>query len=393
MKKRIAWLNFAGVLAAMLLAGAGCRRNAPAQVAPPPAPVTVTQPVQREVVEWDEYPSRLDAVDMVEIRSRVTGYVDSIHFKEGAEVKKGDLLAIIDPRTYQMELDNAAAELEQAKSKLELAKNDAERAKRLLESKAISAEEADSRSKSVNQNVAAVQSATAMHQMAKVNMDYTHITAPIDGRIGRKLITEGNLVNGNQGQTSLLTTIVSMDPIYCYFDADERSVLKYQQLAREGKGENFQGGNVPCEVELANETGFPHKGVLDFVDNRVDPATGTLQVRAKLPNPGPDHVLQPGFFARIRVPGSAKYQALMIPDLAVGTDQSQKFVCVVNDKNIVEYKMVRLGPVMDGMRVVRSGLSTNDWVIINGLMSARPGSPVVPTRSAAGAETNAMAKP
>lgn len=381
MKIRFTFLKLAGFSAALVLLDAGCQKSAGPPGAPPPAAVTVSQPVQREVVEWDEYPGRLDAVDMVDIRSRVTGYLESIHFKEGAEVKKGDLLYVIDPRPYQTDFDHTAADVEQARSKLELAKNDLERAKKLLESKAISAEEADSRSKSVSQDEAAVQSAVAMHEMAQLNLDYTHITAPINGRIGRKLVTEGNLVNGSMGQTTLLTTIVSMDPIYCYFDADERSVLKYQQLAREGKGEDFLGGKVLCEVELANETSFPHKGVLDFVDNRVDPATGTLQVRAKLPNPGPDHVLQPGFFARIRVPGSTKYEALLIPDLAVGTDQSQKFVCTVNDKNIVEYKMVQLGPVMDGMRVVRSGLQTNDWVIINGLMSARPGSLVVPTRA------------
>jgi RND family efflux transporter MFP subunit len=277
MKIRFTVPILAGFSAALVLLGAGCQKSAGPPGAPPPAAVTVSQPVQREVVEWDEYPGRLDAVDMVDIRSRVTGYLESIHFKEGAEVKKGDLLYVIDPRPYQTDFDHTAADVEQARSKLELAKNDLERAKKLLESKAISAEEADSRSKSVSQDEAAVQSAVAMHEMAHLNLDYTHITAPINGRIGRKLVTEGNLVNGSMGQTTLLTTIVSMDPIYCYFDADERSVLKYQQLAREGKGEDFLGGKVLCEVELANETSFPHKGVLDFVDNRVDPATGTMK--------------------------------------------------------------------------------------------------------------------
>ena len=171
--------------------------------------------------------------------------------------------------------------------------------------------------------------------MAQLNMDYTQITAPISGRIGRKMITEGNLVNGNQGQSTLLATIVSLDPIYCYFDADERSILKYQQLAREGKHETLRDGKMACEMELANETGFPHKGVLDFVDNQVDPATGTMRVRGVFSNP--DRVLQPGFFARVRVPGSAKYPALLIPDQAVGTDQGQKFVFVVDAQNNVEY--------------------------------------------------------
>ena len=335
-------------------------------------------------MEWDEYPGRLDAVDMVEVRARVSGYLESVHFKDGAEVKKGDLLFVIDPREYQAELDHAEAEVKQSETRLELASNDLDRAERLLKSKAISEEDADSRNKAKREAEAAIQSAQALKEVAMLNMEYTHITAPISGRISRKYVTEGNLVNGNQGQTTLLTTIVSMDPIYCYFDADERAILKYQQLARDGKGEDFLGGKVLCEVELANETGFPHKGVLDFVDNRVDPATGTLQVRGTFPNPGPDHVLQPGYFARVRVPGSAKYPALLVPDEAVGTDQSQKFVYTVNDQNFVEYKKVTLGPIIDGLRVVRSGIHSNDWVIVNGLMSVRPGAKVAPTRATIG---------
>jgi RND family efflux transporter MFP subunit len=180
----------------------------------------------------------------------------------------------------------------------------------------------------------------------------------------------------------MLTTIVSLDPIYCYFDAPEPSVLKYLQLAREGKGDNIRDGRVVCELELANETGFPHKGVLDFVDNRVDPGTGTLRVRGILSNPGPDRILQPGYFARLRVPGSAKYPALMIPDQAVGTDQGQKFIYVVNDQDAVEYRTVKLGPLIEGLRVVREGLKPKDWVVINGLMSVRPGAKVKPDRAA-----------
>jgi RND family efflux transporter MFP subunit len=212
-------------------------------------------------------------------------------------------------------------------------------------------------------------------------VEYTHITAPIDGRISRKMMTEGNLVNGNQGQSTMLTTIVSLDPIYCYFDAPEAAVLKYQQLAKEGKGDNIRDGRVVSELELANETGFPHKGVLDFVDNRVDPGTGTLRVRGILPNPGPDRILQPGYFARVRVPGSAKYPALMIPDQAVGTDQGQKFIYVVNDQDVVEYRTIKLGPLIEGLRVVREGVQPKDWVVINGLMAIRPGAKVKPERA------------
>jgi multidrug efflux system membrane fusion protein len=337
--------------------------------------------VQREITEWDEYPGRLDAVEMVEVRARVSGYLQSINFKDGAEVKKGDLLFVIDPRPYQAELDRATADIQQAQSRLELASNDLARAERLLKSHAISEEEADSRNKAQREAEAAIHSAVASAEMAKINVEYTRITSPIDGRISRKMITEGNLVNGNQGQSTLLTTIVSLDPVYCYFDADEAAVLKYQQLARDGKGGDFRDGQVACEVELANETNYPHKGVLDFLDNHMDPATGTLRVRGVLPNPAPDRVLQPGYFARVRVPGSSKYNALLVPEMCIGTDQGQKYVMTVNDQDTVEYKMVKLGPAMDGLRVVREGLNSNDWVIVNGLMSARPGAKVAATRS------------
>lgn len=378
MTTQLDWRALARVAALTLLA-AGCQKSAPPASPPPPA-VTASQPVQRDIVEWDEYPGRLDAIDMVEVRARISGYLESVHFKDGAEVKKGELLFVIDPRPYQAELDRAGAGLKQAQTRLELANNDLARAERLLKSKAISEEEADARSKAKREAEAAIDSAQASVEMAKLNLEYTHVTAPIDGRIGRKLITDGNLVNGNQGQSTLLTTIVSVDPVYCYFDADEPSVLKYQQLVREGKQESLRDGKVACEVELANETGFPHKGVLDFADNRVDPATGTLRVRGLFPNPGPDRMLQPGFFARVRVPGSGKYPALLIPDQAVGTDQGQKLVFVVDDRDTVGYRPVKLGPVVDGLRVVRAGIHANDWVVVNGLMSIRDGMKVQPNR-------------
>jgi membrane fusion protein, multidrug efflux system len=371
--------KWVSIMALVLVAG-GCHKSAPPPQTPPPVPVTVSQPVARDVTEWDEYQGRMDAVEMVEVRARVTGYLQSINFKDGAEVHKSDLLFVIDPRPYQADLDRAEADLQQAQTKFELASNDLVRGDRLLKARAISAEEADSRSNAERTSAAAIQSARASLEMAKINMEYTRVTAPISGRIGRRLITEGNLVNGNQGDATLLTTIVSLDPIYCYFDADERSIVKYQQLARAGKGDNIRDGKMACELELADETGFPHKGVLDFVDNRVDPATGTLRVRGVFANP--DRALQPGFFARVRVPGSAKYSALLIPDLAVGADQGQKFVYTVNDQNVVEYKVVDLGPMIDGLRVVHTGLLSNDWIIVNGLMSVRPGTMVNPSRAA-----------
>jgi multidrug efflux system membrane fusion protein len=370
--------KWAGAAALFFLAG-GCQKSAPPPAAPPPPSVTVSQPVARDVIEWDEYQGRMDAVDMVEVCARVTGYLQSVNFKDGAEVKQGDLLFVIDPRPYQADLDRAGADLRQAQTKFELASNDLVRGQRLLKARAISEEEADGRSNAERTSASAIESARAAVETAQLNMEYTRVIASISGRIGRKLITEGNLVNGNQGQATLLATIVSLDPIYCYFDADERSIIKYQQLAREGKGDNIRNGKMACELALANETGFPHKGVLDFVDNRVDPATGTLRVRGVFANP--DRILQPGFFARVRVPGSAKYSALLIPDQAVGTDQGQKFVYAVDAQNMVQYKIVDLGPMIDGLRVVREGLLSNDWIIVNGLMSVRPGAKVNPARS------------
>lgn len=373
------------------LLATACQKSAPGQAGgPPPAPpVTVNQPVLKEVVEWDQYQGRIEAVDSVEVRARVNGYLQSVNFKDGAEVKQGDLLLVIDPRPYQAELDRAEADLLQAQTRFELASNDMARAGRLLKAKAISEEEADSRAKAEREAAAAIQSSVASVEMAKLNMEYTGVTAPISGRIGRKMITQGNLVNGNQGESTLLATIVSMDPIYCYFDVDEGAILKYQQLARDGKQDNLNGGKVRCEIELGNETGFPHKGLLDFVDNRVDPATGTLRVRGLFPNP--DRVLQPGFFVRAQVPGSSKYPALLIPDQAVGTDQSQKFVFIVDDKDTVQYAPVTLGPLVDGLRVVRAGLHSNDWVVVNGLMTIRPGAKVNPSR--AGVTSTNMSAP
>jgi RND family efflux transporter MFP subunit len=321
----------------------------------------------------------MEATETVDVQARVSGYLQSINFKDGAEVQKGDLLFVIDPRPYQAEMDRALADLQQALAHQELMSNDAARAARMLASKAISEEEADTRKSSDRMAGSAVTMAQAAVEMAKLNLEYTRITAPISGRIGRRMMTQGNLVNGNQGQSTRLATIVSQYPVYCYFEADERAILKYQKLAREGRSDNIRDGKMVCELELANETGFPHRGALDFVDNQVDPATGTMRLRGVFPNP--DRVLQPGFFARARVPGSAKYTALLIPDQAVGTDQSLKFVSIVNASNIVERRQVTLGPMADGLRVVRDGLDARDEVIVNGLMAVGPGAVVKPSEA------------
>ena len=382
--------SFRVIAAAAALAGLATACG-PAQSGPPPGPppapaVTVQRPVQKEVTDWDEFPGRLEATEMVDVQARVSGYLQSINFKDGTEVKKGDLLFLIDPRPYQAEMDRALADLQQSRSHLELMSNDVTRAERMLSSKAISEEEADTRRSSTRMAASEVAMAQASLETAKLNLDYTRITAPISGRIGRKMITEGNLVNGNQGQSTVLASIVSLDPIYCYFEVDEQSILKYQKMAREQKSDNIRDGKVICELELANETGFPHQGILDFVDNQVDAASGTMRLRAVFPNP--DRVLQPGFFARVRVPASSKYPALLIPDLAVGTDQDKKYVSVVNATNVVEFRVVSLGPISDGLRVVRDGLHPDDMVIVNGLMSARPGTMVKPTLAGAAAPAN-----
>lgn len=382
MKARFIPRSLASGLIAILLLSAGChRRQAPAT--PPPPTVTAQQPTRQEVIEWDEYPGRLTAVDMVEVRARVSGYLESIHFQEGAMVRKGDLLCVIDPRPFEAELAKQQAAMVQAQTRLEWSSNEVARAERLVKSRAISEEEADSRNKAQTEAQAGIQSARAAVDVAKLNLEYTRIIAPISGRIGRKLITEGNLVNGNQGQSTVLTTIVSLDPIYGYFDADEHSVLKYQQMSREGTG--LRMGEVPCELELANEKDFPHKGRLDFVDNRVNPETGTLRVRGIFSNPAPNYALLPGFFCRVRVPGSGKYSAVLIPEQAIGTDQGRKFVYVAAPDDSLEYKPVELGPLLSEGRVIRQGIGSNDWVVVNGLMGIRPGVKVKVDRARAAA--------
>lgn len=376
------------IVAGLCLLAAACdkpKSAAAPQTAQPAPAVTAAKPVEREVMEWDEYPARLEPVEMVEVRARVNGHLLSVHFKEGAEIKKGDLLFAIDPRPYQAELDRAEAAVKQAKSRLELASNELARAERLIASKTISEEEADARGKAKSEAEATLQSAQAALETQKLNLEYTRVTAPIAGRIGKKMVTEGNLVNGNQGQSTLLTTIVSLDPIHAYFDADEAAALRYRQIAAAAKSGGLRDGTMVCELEMTGETGFPHKGTVDFADNRADAATGTLRARGLFANPAPNRALEPGFFAKIRIPGSAKYTGLLVPEAAVGTDQGQKFVYVVTDQDMVASKPVTLGPLVDGLRVVREGIAAGDWVVVNGLMTIRPGMKVTPLRSAPGA--------
>jgi RND family efflux transporter MFP subunit len=367
-----------------------CGQQPPAAPAPPK--VTVVQPVAREVMEWDDYTARLDAVDSVEVRPRVSGYLQSVHFKEGALVRKDDLLFLIDPRPYDAALRHAEADLQLAKTRLEIAKKNLGRADVLLPRQAMSKEEADIRESAVRQAEASLGRANATVESAQLDVEFTEITAPVGGRVGRKLVTEGNLINGGVGsEGTLLTTIVSLDPIYAYFDADERAYLKYSRLALSGERPSSRDYKNPVRVGLADEEGFPREGFMDFVDNQFDRGTGTIIGRALLPNP--DLTLAPGLFARLRLPGSGKYNALLLPDEAIGSDQSQKFVFVVNGEGTVEYRRVEIGPLVDGLRVVRKGLTAEDWVIVAGLQRARPGLKVDAERQAAQAQPTATSAP
>jgi len=362
---------------------------------PPPLPVTVTHPVAKEIVDYDEYTARLSAVNSVEIRARVNGYLQNVNFKDGALVKKGDLLFVIDPRPYQAELDRSQAELERAQSQFDLAQNDYKRATELFQNKAISAEEFDTRSKNEAGADAAVKSAQANVETAQLNLDYSKILAPIDGRLSRAMVTEGNLVTGDGKDSTLLTTLVSVDPIYAYVDVDEKSVMKYQELDREGVRKSSRNGPVPAELGLLNEGDFPHKGTIDFVDNQIDSTTGTLRARGVFPNP--DGSLIPGQFARMRVTGSGKYTGMLVPDYALGIDQEKKIVYVVQPDKTIQSKVVIPGQLVDGLRVVRSGLDPTDLVVLDHLQMVRPGMTVNPKEQQVklpdGATSEALADP
>jgi RND family efflux transporter MFP subunit len=353
------------------LLAAGCAK-APQAFAPPPPTVTVADVEEREVPDWDEFIGRLEAVDSVEVRARVSGYVDRAAFKEGKEVQKGDLLFQIDPRPYQAELARAEAELAQARSAAGLAARTVERSRPLIAAEAMSREEFDNRAAAGERGAAAVRAAEAAVTSARLNLEWTHVRSPIRGRVGRAEVTAGNLVQAG-GQR--LTTVVSLDPIYLSFDADERSYLKYIARRAAGSGER----RVPVEMGMANEDGaYPHRGFLDFIDNRLDPRTGTARARAIFSNR--DEIFAPGLFARVRLFGGSKDRAVtVVADRAVGTDQDRKFVLVLKADSTVEYRPIQLGRLVDGYRVVTTGLKAGDRIVVNGLQRVRPGMKVSAT--------------
>ena len=375
--KKLIMLAIAGSFAILL--SACTRAGAQPSQAPPSPKVTVAEVVSRDVTDWDEFTGRLEAVHSVAIRPRVSGLVAAIRFEEGAMVKRGDLLFEIDARPFQAEVDRLRAEVTRAEATVRRAQHDLERARSLSSDSAMSPEEIDRRAAFAEESAAAVKSIEAELRAAELNLEFTRVTAPIDGRVGRAIVTAGNLVTSGPPEATLLTTVVSLDPIYASFDADEQTFQRYVTLAREGKRANVRQNGLPIQMALPTDDGFPREGELDFLDNQINAATGTIRGRAIFRNH--DVGLTPGSFVRLRIPGSAKYRALLIEDRAVGTDLDKRFVYVVGKDSKVEYRVLQLGPVIDGLRVVRSGLNSGDVIVINGLQRIRPGVQVNPEKA------------
>jgi multidrug efflux system membrane fusion protein len=364
-----------------LLALESCGKAPP----PPPGPpdVTVAKVISKRIKDWDEYTGRFQAIDTVEIRPRVSGYVEQVLFREGQFVKKDDLLVIIDPRPYQADYDRAKAGLELAKSQQQLAGLEAARVQKLKDSGAVSREELDERLSNLNQQQASVAAAKAALDNAALQLSFTKVRAPFDGRASRAEVTRGNLVTGGNNGGTLLTTVVSVDPIYVYFEGDENAYLHYNELARQGQRPSSRDAKNPVRVGLSNEQGFPHEGYMDFVDNQLDVHTGTIRARAVLENK--QSQFTPGMFARVQLLGSGEYDAILIEDRAVGTDQSQSFVLVLGPDNKLEYRAIQPGRIVDGMRIVRQGLKPDDVVVVSGLQRVRPGAQVKPNMTTMGA--------
>ncbi|OKO78693.1 hemolysin secretion protein D [Bradyrhizobium sp. NAS80.1] len=366
--------------AAFIVAGfalAGCDKPASQAAAPPPAPVTVAQPVKRTVTDWDEFTGRFDAVEEVQVRPRVGGFVNTVEFQDGAIVHQGDLLYVIDPRPFEAVALQADGQLSDARAKVELAKRELDRGLNLVQTSAVSEQVVDQRRQALQAAHAAETQAEGALKAAKLNIEFTHVAAPITGRVSRHLVSPGNLVQGSDnGSSTLLTSIVTLDPIYIYFDMDETTFIKYSKLWFEGRRPSSRDTANPVQVTLAGETKPSHDGAINFLDNRLDVSTGTLRSRAVVKNT--DLSILPGQFGRVRLIGSAPYEALLIPDAAVATDQSRKIVFVVKPDDTVEARTVVLGPLDDGLRVIREGLKADDRVIVNGIQRARVGAKVAP---------------
>jgi multidrug efflux system membrane fusion protein len=374
----------ARVAAAAVLAFlvASCGGSAPPS--PPPAPtVTVAAPIKRTIFDFDEYVGRFVAVDSVEVRARVSGYLDSVGFKDGQIVKQGDLLFTIDKRPFQNALDQARANLVQAKSNLAFTESDFTRGQQLVRDKTITDQTFEQRSQAYRNAQASVSNAEAAVRQAELDVEFTDLRAPVNGRIGDRRVSPGNLVTGGTGgNTTLLATIVSTDPIRFEFTFDEASYLRYERLSKGGQDVASRGAGVKVALKLIDENDFDHEGQMDFVDNVIDRSTGTIRGRAVFENA--NGVFTTGMFARVRVPASPAFEALLVPDAAVGTEQARRFVLTVNGENTVAPKYVTLGQVTnDGLRVIKDGLGPDDRVIVNGLLRARPGQKVTPQEQGA----------
>jgi RND family efflux transporter MFP subunit len=356
--------------------GEGAAKQAQSGAGAPPAPVvTVANPIHKKIVEWDEYPGQFTAVDAIDVRARVSGYLEQIHFTDGQMVKQGDLLFTIEKRPFEIALDSAQAQLAEATAQLSLANRNLKRYEKMREGNIVGASDYDDRVEAVSAGKAAVAAAEAQVRQAELDLGYTEIRAPVTGRISRHEVSAGNLITGGYtGNVTLLTTIVSLDPIHFDFDVSEANYLAYQRAAERGVMPSMRDNKIEVFAKLPDEDQWTHKGTLGFLDNQVNETSGTIRARATFPNP--DGLFTPGQFGHIRVPGSEPYEAVLLPETAIVTDQSQKIALVVADDGTVGVKILRVGPSYEGMRIIREGLAPTDKVVINGLMRARPGSKV-----------------
>jgi len=380
------WCDPKPLVALLALALSGCGEKPPPPAAAAPPPVTVAQPVKRTVTDWDEFTGRFEAMEEVQVRARVGGFVTSVEFRDGAFVRAGDLLYVIDSRPFEAIALQADGQLSDARAKAELAKRELDRALTLVQTNAVSESIVDQRRQTLQAAHAAEQQAEGALKAAQLNIEFSHVLAPMAGRVSRHLVSVGNLVQGSDNASgTLLTSIVSLDPIYIYFDVDEATYLRNNKLWFEGRRPSSRDTPNPVQVTLTGETKPSHDGKMDFLDNRLDLSTGTLRSRAIIPNK--DLSILPGQFGRVRLIGSAPYEALLLPDVAIATDQSRKIVFVVKDDNTVEAKAVTLGPLDEGLRVIREGLKAEDRVIVDGIQRARVGAKVTPQTAPAGGKT------
>lgn len=359
----------------------GCGKIAPTPPSPPPPAVTVAKPLQQEVIEWDTFNGYLEAKESVNVSARVSGMIVAADFEEGSIVKKDQVLFALDERPFKADLDSKLADVEKAKAEVAIAQLNYRRMEDARRRGVASQQDYDTAKVECDKAMATQAAAEASVKTSRLNLEWCQVTSPITGRVGQKIVTVGNLITsgGGPAPATLLTTVKSVNPIYCNVDVDEQTIQKYQKLAAEKKRVHEREGRVPCFVRVGSEVGFIHAGYIDFVDNGLDRTTGTQRMRGLLPNESGN--LTPGNFANLRIPGSGRYKALLVPDAAIGNDQSQKTVLVVNQSNIVEPRIVEIGALFGNLRAIKSGLSPDEKVIINGQMKAFPGAPVTPNET------------